>query len=122
MKKSSGENKYYAREKLCDVRWLEKRIEVLKRDGERCQGVDENGKQCDKYSKNGDSLEIHHRNYTTSRISRNPWDEPIENLITLCRKHHEQEKNANLGQAARDVCEVLKKSNWMVGQRLLLAR
>ncbi|MGA3144387.1 MAG: hypothetical protein ABSF10_15395 [Verrucomicrobiota bacterium] len=33
--------KYISPEKLLDVRWLEKRIEVLKRDGERCQGMDE---------------------------------------------------------------------------------
>jgi len=48
-------------------------------------------------------------------------DELMENLISLCRDHHEQEKNANLGQVAREVCNVLMKSNWMVGQRKLLA-
>lgn len=116
------ENKYYSPEKLYDVRWLEKRIEVLKHDGQRCQGVDESGKQCEKRSQNCDSLEIHHRNYTISRETGNPWDEPLENLITLCREHHEQERNANLSQAANDVCSALKTSNWMVRHRKLLAR
>lgn len=115
------EGKYYSKEKLNDVRWHEKRDEVLRRDGNRCQGIDEDGKQCRKCKKNGDSLEIHHRNYTISRDTRNPWDEPLENLITLCRKHHEAERNENLGKAARDVCSALMKSNWMVGQRELLA-
>jgi hypothetical protein len=117
-KKNIIRGKYISPEKLLDVRWLEKRVAVLKRDGERCQGVGEDGNQCKKGSKNGDRLEIHHRNYTTS----DPWDEPMENLISLCRDHHEQEKNANLGQAAREVCDALMKSNWMVRHCKLLAR
>jgi hypothetical protein len=116
-KTNSAGGKYYPLEKLLDIRWLEKRVEVLKRDKERCQGINANGKQCERSSKNGFPMEIHHRNYTTTE----PWDEPLENLITLCRHHHEAEKNANLGQAARDVCSVLMKSNWMVGHRKLLA-
>jgi len=59
-KKNIITGKYISPEKLLDVRWLEKRIEVLKRDGERCQDVDEDGKQCKKSSKNGDRLEVHH--------------------------------------------------------------
>jgi hypothetical protein len=110
--------KYISPEKLLDGRWLEKRAAVLKRDRERCQGVGEDRKQCNKGSRSGHRLEIHHRNYTTS----DPWDEPMDNLISLCRDHHEQEKNANLGQAAREVCNALMKSNWMVGHRRLLAR
>jgi hypothetical protein len=120
-KKNSTGGKYYPAEKLLDIRWLEKRIEVLKRDKEQCQGINTDGKQCEKSSKGGFPMEIHHRNYTISRVTRNPWDEPLENLITLCRDHHEAEKNANLGQAARDVCSVLMESNWMVGHRKLLA-
>jgi len=46
----------------------------------------------------------------------------MENLISLCRDHHEQEKNANLGQAAREVGDALMKLNWMVGHRKLLTR
>jgi hypothetical protein len=118
IKKNVVGGKYISPEKFLDVRWLEKRVAVLKRDEERCQGVGEDGKQCKKGSKYGNRLEIHHRNYTTS----DPWDEPMENLISLCRDHHEQEKNANLGQAAREVCGALKKSNWMVGHRKLLNR
>jgi hypothetical protein len=46
----------------------------------------------------------------------------MDNLISLCRDHDEQEKNSNLGQAAREVCNALMNSNWMVGHRRLLAR
>lgn len=117
-KKKVAFGKYISQKKYLDIRWLEKRVEVLKRDKEQCQGIGEDGKQCERSSKNGDRLEIHHRNYT----SPDPWNEPPENLITLCRQHHEEEKNANLGQAARDVCSALMKSNWMVRQRQLLIR
>jgi hypothetical protein len=118
IKKNVVSGKYIAPEKLLDVCWLEKRVAVLRRDGERCQGVGQDEQQCNKASKNGDRLEIHHRNYTTS----DPWEEPMENLISLCRDHHEQEKNANLGQAAREVGDALMKLNWMVGHRKLLTR
>jgi hypothetical protein len=110
--------KYISPEKFLDVRWLEKRVAVLKRDGEQCQGIAEDGKQCKKSAMSGNRLEVHHRNYTTF----DPWDEPMENLISLCRDHHEQEKNANLGQAAREVCNALMKSNWMVRHRKWLTR
>ena len=110
-------NKYIAQEKFRDIRWQKKRIEILERDGQSCQGIDENGVRC-KTTLKDEQLEIHHRNYTTP----DPWDEPSENLIALCRSCHEKEKNANLGQAARDVSDVLMKSNWMVWQRKLLAK
>ena len=115
--KNPHANKYISPEKFRDVRWQKKRIEILERDGERCQGIDENGVQCKKTLKD-EQLEIHHRNYTTP----DPWDEPSENLISLCRECHEKEKNANLGQAARDVCNALMKSNWMVWHRKLLVK
>jgi hypothetical protein len=111
-------NKYITEEKYRDIRWQKERIEILERDGKRCQFVDEKGNQCAVTLKD-QQLDIHHRNYTEV----DPWNEPSENLIALCRKHHDKyESNANLGQAARDVCNALMKSNWMVGQRKLLAR
>src|SRR5271154_210590 len=108
--------KYTSQEKLRDLRWKKKRIEVLERDGECCQAIDENGIQCCKTQKH-EELQIHHRNYTTA----NPWDEPSDNLVTLCDKHHKQEQFA-LGKAAREVSFALMKSNWMVKHRKLLAR
>src|SRR5258708_8206751 len=99
--------------KYGNLRWLKRRVEVLERDGERCQGINDDGTQCDKQP-----LEIHHRNRTATDYR----NEPSENLIALCRKHHEQESNFALSQAAAKVCAALKKSNWMVGQRKLLAR
>ena len=60
-------------------------------------------------------LNVHHRTYTTSE----PWNEPNENLITLCEKHHKAEHDG-LGSIADGVAQALKKSNWMVKHRLLL--
>jgi hypothetical protein len=33
--------KYYPEEELRNIRWEKKRIEILERDGERCQAFDE---------------------------------------------------------------------------------
>jgi hypothetical protein len=99
--------------KYGNLRWLKRRVEILERDKERCQGFNDDGTQCD-----NQPLEVHHRNRTTTDYR----DEPSENLISLCRNHHEQESNFALSQAAAKVCAVLKKSNWMVEQRKLLAR
>jgi hypothetical protein len=115
MKDNAQDKKLSA--KYRNLRWLKRRVEILERDEERCQGVNDDGTQC-KVTLDEQQLEIHHRNRTTA----NYQDEPSENLIALCRKHHEQESNFALSQAAAKVCAVLKKSNWMVGQRELLAR
>jgi hypothetical protein len=60
-------------EKLKDPRWQKKRLEILQRDHYCCQ-------ICGRIN----HLEIHHLKYTKS----NPWEEPEENLITLCHDDH----------------------------------
>ncbi|HZL77828.1 MAG TPA: HNH endonuclease signature motif containing protein [Candidatus Limnocylindrales bacterium] len=112
----SKAGKYYSEDKLRDIRWEKKRIEILERDGGRCQAMDENGKQCWKTLKE-EKLQVHHRNYTTANI----WDEPSSNLLTLCKEHHKEEQFA-LGKSAREVSFALMKSNWMVKHRKLLTR
>lgn len=117
MKKNTEAGSQQFSAKFRDLRWQKRRIEILERDGERCQGMEDDGRQC-QITLNEQQLEIHHRNRTTT----DHWDEPSENLIALCNKHHEQESNAALSQAASKVSAALKKSNWMVRHRELLAR
>lgn len=65
-------------EKLRDPRWQKMRLEVMQRDEFACQ-------MCfDTKS----TLNVHHRWYVAGR---DPWDYPIESLITLCELCHEQE-------------------------------
>lgn len=64
--------KNYA-EKLTDPRWQKKRLEVLSRDGWSCQ-------RC---SDTSSTLHVHHKRYTGE-----PWDAPLEDLVTLCAECH----------------------------------
>jgi hypothetical protein len=65
-------------EKLKDPRWQKKRLEVFERDEWSCQ-------QCfDAQS----TLHVHHKWYEKGR---DPWDYPLESLITLCEDCHELE-------------------------------
>lgn len=57
--------------------WRALRKQVLIRDGYRCQKCGSN-----------ENLQVHHRTY--DNIGR----EKPEDLVTLCRKHHEQLENA----------------------------
>ena len=61
-------------EKLKDPRWQKKRLQILERDGWECQNC------FDKES----TLTVHHKKYTTDYI----WEEPDQNLITLCERCH----------------------------------
>lgn len=58
-----------------DIRWIEKRNEILNRDEYRCQ-----------VCKSGKSLEVHHTYYENKQA----WDYPSESLITLCRSCHKE--------------------------------
>ncbi|HUA37694.1 MAG TPA: hypothetical protein VMA35_04755 [Candidatus Sulfopaludibacter sp.] len=95
--------------KYDDLRWKRKSLEVLGRDEGVCQNFRRTNIEV--------TLQAHHRNYTTS----DPWDEPMENLITLCKDCHPFERK-NLGTAARKVANALMKSNWMVKHRAQLQR
>ena len=63
---------------LKDPRWQKRRLEVMQRDEFTCQ-------MCGAKDK---TLHVHHEEYTCS----NPWDEPGENLRTLCDVCHELER------------------------------
>ena len=84
---------YY--EKLRDPRWQRKRLEVLERDGWACQLCDENTK----------TLNVHHRLYEKGR---DPWDYPVETLVTLCEDCHELEIE-NRYEAEQHLLAVLRK-------------
>lgn len=64
---------------LKDPRWQKKRLQVLERDDWRCQCCLDNDK----------TLHVHHARY----VGGNPWDCPIQYLITLCEKCHKEEED-----------------------------
>ena len=64
-------------EQLKDPRWQQKRLEILNRDGWRCQ-------EC------GDTkhtLHVHHRRYERGKA---PWEVGNEHLVVLCESCHAQ--------------------------------
>jgi hypothetical protein len=61
-------------EKLKDPRWQKKRLKIFERDNWQCQSC----------GKKEETLVVHHKFYT----SKDPWDEPEENLATLCSFCH----------------------------------
>lgn len=63
-------------DKLLDPRWQKKRLKIFERDDWTCQ-------ECRETIK---TLHIHHDKYTT----KDPWDEPDENLVTVCLSCHEK--------------------------------
>lgn len=66
-------------EKLKDPRWQKMRLEVFERDGWTCQ-------RC--YDTET-TLNVHHRYY---KDNADPWDYPLEALVTLCENCHREEK------------------------------
>jgi len=64
-------------EKLLDPRWQKVRLLVFERDNWTC-------KKCKEITK---TLHCHHLKYTTD----DPWDEPLENLVTHCNGCHEKD-------------------------------
>ena len=70
---------------LLDPRWKTKRLEILKRDINRCVncGSEEN-------------LQVHHRQYHFSKSLneyRNPWEYTDKYLVTLCERCHKKGHN-----------------------------
>ena len=70
MKKSTYSND------LKDIRWIEKRNKVIRRDHHRCT-------ECG----NTEWLQAHHTTYSTKL---KPWEYPDHTLITLCADCHER--------------------------------
>lgn len=71
--KEEEETPFNYKKFLLDKRWKIKRITILKRDNYQCKG-------CSGLN----TLTVHHNQYT----EKFPWNEPDENLITLCKKCH----------------------------------
>jgi hypothetical protein len=63
-------------EKLRDPRWQKKRLEIMQRDGFRCQ-------EC---TDDSTTLHVHHTRYVKGR---EPWEYSNGFLVTLCEKCHE---------------------------------
>ena len=62
-------------EYLQSAEWAAKREQVLKRDGYKC-------KVCGAKDTPENPLHVHHWTY------ENVFNEPLEDLITVCKKHH----------------------------------
>lgn len=61
-------------EKLEDVRWRERRKQIIQRDNNRCRNCSSEH-----------DLEVHHRWYIPGA---EPWDHPDQCLLTLCECCH----------------------------------
>lgn len=64
--------------KLKDPRWQKMRLEILNRDGWKCR-------EC---AIETETLHVHHNFY---QQGKEPWDYPLDSLITLCAGCHENE-------------------------------
>ena len=69
------DSRYY-QEKLKDVRWQKKRLQIMERDKWKCAECG-----CD-----DKTLNVHHVKYLTGK---DPWDYPDDNFVTLCKDCHE---------------------------------
>lgn len=65
-------------QKLLDPRWQKKRLQIFERDEWACQ----------KCFSGEETLHVHHRYY---RRDQDPWEYPMEALVTLCATCHEEE-------------------------------
>lgn len=65
------------KEKLLSPRWQKIRLEVFNRDNWVC-------KNCNSHNKN---LQVHHLEY----LGIDPWDYPMDMLVTLCDDCHDKE-------------------------------
>lgn len=67
-------------DKLRDVRWQKRRLEVLERANWMCE-------ECRISLMSGvhGILEVHHVHYMQGK---DPWDYPLQLLMSLCPKHH----------------------------------
>jgi len=86
-------------EKLKDPRWQKIRLEIFQRDNWTCQS-------CGEITK---TLHVHHWTYEKGL---EPWDYPLEELVTLCESCHEEE---TLCRADLEQCllENLREANFM---------
>lgn len=92
---------------LLDVRWINKRQRILRRDHFMCTVCGSR-----------DSLRVHHTFYYQKKVK--PWEYPSRSLITLCDKchyewhlHHENVYKANPVKKAKKKIKRDKKTLWI---------
>jgi hypothetical protein len=79
-------------EKLKDPRWQKKRLEVMQRDAFKCVWC------CDGTK----TLNVHHLSY-----HGDPWDTPVDQLITVCEECHQQD-HEHRSSVEKELIRVLK--------------
>lgn len=94
----SKRSEYY--EKLKDPRWQKKRLEVFQRDKFTCQKCFDD--------ENNLTLNIHHLHYEKGK---DPWDYPLESLVTLCEECHAEEFEGKY-QAEAYLIKTLRKAGF----------
>lgn len=72
------------KEQLENQLWLNKRAEILQRDGFRCR-----------YCSETKGLQVHHKHYVEGRLA---WEYDDSDLITLCKSCHAKEHNKSSNQ------------------------
>lgn len=85
---TSNQKKKYS-ENLKDPRWQKLRLKIFERDKWMCQICGANDLP----------LNVHHRYY---KSDKEPWDYPIDSLVTLCEECHNYEKE-NRYQYEQDI-------------------
>lgn len=85
-------------EKLKDPRWQKKRLQIMNRDGFKCQ----------KCFNDQRTLHVHHKKYEQGL---EPWEYDTELLITLCESCHEGE--GLMKGASNELVEVLYKLGFL---------
>lgn len=88
-------------DKLRDPRWQRKRLEVMQRDEFMCQACFD--------SEN--TLNVHHNYY---KPNAEPWEYPIESLVTLCENCH-QEETENRRAEEQALLDVLRRIGFKSG-------
>jgi len=88
-------------DKLKDPRWQARRAEVLNRDDYTCRDCGEKP----------DSLDVHHLHY---RKGAQPWEYPLNFLMSLCRDCHENRQSIEDEAKERIALMFGKMSVWRV--------
>lgn len=94
-------------EKLRHPKWQKLRLEIMKRDKFMC-------KMC---KDEETTLNVHHLKYTAEDV----WDEPKQNLITVCEHCHLELESLKSEHDDIDIKNVRieKSNNWQGGSRIM---
>lgn len=108
IKTNSEMKKQTYQEKLKHPKWQKLRLEIMKRDKFKC-------KIC---KDEETTLNIHHLAYTTQDV----WNEPKENLVTVCEHCHIEIENIKSNNKIIDFKNIYieKSDNWKSGSRIML--